>query len=182
MTTQYENLDLGKISGISEKEAADRLKSEGYNELPHTKKRNILSMIFEIVREPMFLLLVVCGAIYLVLGDIHEACLLLSFVFVVIGITFYQERKTERALEALRDLSSPRALVIRDGQLKRIAGREVVRGDIVSLKEGDRIPADALLISSLNLSVDESLLTGESAPVRKIPRQMEKEYGAAGRR
>ena len=180
MTTQYDQMDLGKLSGISEKEAADRLKSEGYNELPHAKKRNILSMIFEIVREPMFLLLVVCGAIYLVLGDIHEACLLLSFVFVVIGITFYQERKTERALEALRDLSSPRALVIRDGQLKRIAGREVVRGDIVSLKEGDRIPADALLISSLNLSVDESLLTGESAPVRKIPRQMEKEMERPG--
>jgi len=83
------------------------------------------------------------------------------------GITLYQERKTERALEALRDLSSPRALVIRDGEQKRIAGREVVRGDIIVLSEGDRVPADAVLVSCVNLSVDESLLTGESVPVRK---------------
>jgi Ca2+-transporting ATPase len=83
------------------------------------------------------------------------------------GITLYQERKTERALEALRDLSSPRALVIRDGHEKRIAGREVVRGDILVVKEGDRVPADAILLSCSNLSVDESLLTGESVSVRK---------------
>ena len=88
--------------------------------------------------------------------------MLLGFVFVVIGITFYQERKTERALEALRDLSSPRALVIRDGKQRRIAGREVVYGDIIVLSEGDRVPADAVLLSCTNFSVDESLLTGES--------------------
>src|SRR5665811_1569532 len=94
--------------------------------------------------------------------------MLLGFVFIVMGITLYQERKTERALEALKDLSSPRALVIRDGVKKRIPGREVVRGDIIVLSEGDRIPADGALISCLNLSVDESLLTGESVPVRKV--------------
>ena len=93
--------------------------------------------------------------------------MLLGFVFVIIGITFYQEQKTERALEALRDLSSPRALVIRDGKQQRIAGREVVRDDIVLIAEGDRVPADAVLLSGSNLSVDESLLTGESVPVRK---------------
>ncbi len=93
--------------------------------------------------------------------------MLLSFVFVIMGITLYQERKTERTLEALRDLSSPRALVIRDGVQKRIAGREVVRGDVLVLAEGDRVPADALVLSCTNLSVDESLLTGESVPVRK---------------
>jgi len=112
-------------------------------------------------------LLVACGIIYLFLGDVNEALMLLGFVFVVMGITLYQERKTERALEALRDLSSPRALVIRDGKERRIAGREVVRGDILVVKEGDRIPADGVLLSCLSLSVDESLLTGESVPVRK---------------
>ena len=71
--------------------------------------------------------------------------MLLGFVFVVMAITIVQERRTERALEALRDLSSPRALVIRDGVRQRIAGREVVRGDIVVLSEGDRVPADAIL-------------------------------------
>ena len=93
--------------------------------------------------------------------------MLLGFVFVVMGITIYQERRTERALEALRDLSSPRALVIRDGRRVRIAGREVVRGDMVVLAEGDRVPADGVLLQAINLSVDESLLTGESVPVRK---------------
>ena len=80
------------------------------------------------MREPMFLLLIACGSIYLVLGDLEEALMLLAFVFVIMGITFYQERKTENTLEALRDLSSPRALVIRDGQQKRIAGRSGHRG------------------------------------------------------
>lgn len=160
-------IDIKDISGLSEAEAARRLRQEGYNELPSTRRRSIFAIAFEVVREPMFLLLVACGIIYLVLGDMEEALMLLGFVFVVMGITLYQERKTERALEALRDLSSPRALVIRDGVERRIAGREVVRGDILVIKEGDRIPADAGLLACLNLFVDESLLTGESAPVRK---------------
>jgi Ca2+-transporting ATPase len=159
--------DINTISGLSEAETAQRLKTEGYNELPSTKRRSVFAIAFEVVREPMFLLLITGGAIYLLLGDIREAVMLLSFVFVVMGITLYQERKTERALEALRDLSSPRALVIRDGKQRRTPGREVVRGDIIVLSEGDRVPADAVLISSVNLSVDESLLTGESVPVRK---------------
>ena len=87
--------------------------------------------------------------------------------FAVVGIDLYQKRKTERALDALRDFSSPRALVIRDGEKKRIAGRDVVPGDILPLTEGDRVPADAVLEDAINLATDESLLTGESVPVRK---------------
>lgn len=155
------------ISGLSESEASTRLKEQGYNELPSTKKRSVLAIAFEVVREPMFLLLLAGGGIYLLLGDVQEAVMLLGFVFVVMGITLYQERKTERALEALKDLSSPRALVVRDGRQRRIAGREVVRGDMIVLAEGDRVPADAAIVSCVNLSVDEALLTGESAPVRK---------------
>ena len=128
----------------------------------------------------MFLLLIAGGILYLLLGDVQEALMLLAFVFVVIGITFYQERKTERTLEALRGLSSPRALVIRDGQEKRIAGREVVRGDILVLKEGDRVPADARVLSCINLSTDESLLTGESVPVRKTALEGEMEICPPG--
>jgi Ca2+-transporting ATPase len=159
--------DIIAITGLSEHEAAERLRREGYNELPSSKKRSIVAIAFGVVREPMFLLLAACGMIYLILGDMREAIMLLGFVFVVVGITLYQERKTERALEALRDLSSPRALVIRDGKQKRIAGREVARGDIIVLNEGDRVPADAALLSCTNLSIDESLLTGESVSVRK---------------
>lgn len=159
--------DLAGVRGLAEKEASRRLREEGYNELPSTKRRSISSIAFEVVREPMFLLLIAAGVIYLVLGDMREAAMLMGFVFVVMGITLYQERKTERALEALRDLSSPRALVIRDGLQKRVPGREVVREDVIVLSEGDRVPADAVLLSCVNLSVDESLLTGESVAVRK---------------
>lgn len=156
------------LTGLSEAEVASRLKQHGYNELPSSKGRNIFATAWDVVREPMFLLLLACGTIYLLLGDVQEALMLLGFVVVVLGITLYQERKTERALEALRDLSSPRALVIRGGERKRIAGRDVVPDDILVLAEGDRVPADTVVLSCDNLSTDESLLTGESVPVRKV--------------
>lgn len=157
----------GWDSALSSQEAAARLARDGYNELPSAQPKSVLSIAREVLREPMFLLLIGASGIYFLLGDLREALVLFTSVFVVVGITLYQERKSERALEALRDLSSPRALVIRDGQAQRIPGREVVRDDIVLLKEGDRIPADAVLIHCNNLSVDESLLTGESVPVSK---------------
>lgn len=157
-----------ETSGLSHPEAAIRLQQYGFNELNSAKPRSLFAIALDVAREPMFLLLVACAVIYLFLGDREEALMLASAVFVVMGITFYQERKTERTLEALRDLSSPRALVIRDGEQQRIAGREVVPGDLVVLAEGDRVPADAILLSGHNVSVDESLLTGESVAVRKV--------------
>ncbi len=153
--------------GLSQKEASDILQKEGYNELPSSKPKSVIKIAFGVVKEPMFLLLVACGTLYLTLGDIQEGLMLLGFVFVVMGIEFYQEKKTEKALDALKDLASPRALVIRDGETIRISGKEVVKGDIVVLQEGDRVPADALVIKNNNLLADESLLTGESVPVRK---------------
>ncbi len=159
--------DLPEFPGLSALTAAQRLKQEGYNELPSTQHRRLWTMILDIMQEPIFLLLVACGIIYWVLGDAQEAVILLGFVFFIVGINLYQEQKTERSLEALRDLSSPRALVIRDGVHQRIAGREVVRGDVLVFSEGDRVPADARLLWSTHVTVDESLLTGESLPVRK---------------
>ena len=156
------------MNGLSEKEAAQRLKQQGFNELPSIRKRGILTIASAIITEPMFLLLIAGGTLYFILGDAGEALILIGFVFVIMGITFYQEHKTERALDALRNLASPRALVIRDGKEKRIAGREVVCADIVVVHEGDYVPADAKLIEANNLSVDESLLTGESVPVSKM--------------
>lgn len=155
-------------AGLAEAEAVRRLQVDGHNELPSSKGRHILATAWDVVREPMFVMLFACGTIYLVLGDVEEALMLLGFVFVVVGITLYQERKAERALEALRDLSSPRALVIRDGMRRRIPGRDVVRDDQIVLAEGDRIPADAVVLSCSNLATDESLLTGESAAVGKV--------------
>jgi len=160
--------DQPDLRGLSQAEAQARLRAEGPNELPAAGQHNILAIALEVLRQPMFLLLVSAGAIYLLLGDVSDALMLLGFVFVTMGITIYQEYKTERVLEALRDLTSPRALVVRDGVERRIAGREVVRGDILILAEGDRVAADAMLISCNDFAADESLLTGESVAVRKV--------------
>ncbi len=153
--------------GLSDAEARQRLAKDGPNELPVSKPRSVLRLAREVASEPMFLLLVACGAIYMLLGDRQEALMLLCFVFVVMGISFVQQRRSERSLEALRDLSSPRALALRDATPVRIAARELVVGDMVLLAEGDRVPADVQLIEVSNFSVDESLLTGESEPVVK---------------
>jgi len=158
---------LGTIQGLSDRKAAARLTEEGYNELPSQKKQTIFDIIINVLKEPMLLLLLACGIIYLVLGGIKDALMLMSFVLVVIGITFYQERKTENALAALRTLASPRALVIRGGRQVRIPGRDVAREDVIYLQEGDRVPADGVVLACVNFSADESLLTGESLAVRK---------------
>jgi P-type Ca2+ transporter type 2C len=168
VTALQPSLDLGAQSGLSDEEARQRLEKLGPNELPAQRKRSLLAIVLEVVREPMFMMLIAAGGLYLLLGDASEAVMLLGFVFVVMAITIIQSRRTERTLDALRDLSSPRALVIRGGVHRRIPGREVVRGDWLVLAEGDRVPADALLRQGINLSLNESLLTGESAPVRKL--------------
>jgi P-type Ca2+ transporter type 2C len=160
--------DADSMTGLTESEVLRRQTREGYNELSSSQRRHLGLLIWESVQDPIFLLLLGGGVIYWALGDLQEALILLGFVFFIMGISLYQEGKTEHALEALRDLSSPRALVIRAGQQKRIAGREVVRDDVLVLAEGDRVPADAIVLSCTNLSTDESLLTGESLPVRKI--------------
>jgi Ca2+-transporting ATPase len=154
-------------SGLTTLSAQEKLRTDGANELASAQPRNIGSMIWKVVSEPMLLLLFACGGIYLVLGDTHGAVVLVFFILIIVSISLFQEHKTERALEALRDLSSPRAIVIRDGTQQNIPSREVVCGDLLVLSEGDRIAADAILLSCMNMSVDESLLTGESLPVEK---------------
>lgn len=151
--------------GLSDAEAARRFAEEGPNELPHRGRRSFLRIIGEVIREPMLALLIIGGVVYLLIGDRTEAAMLLAFASLSVIITVVQETRTERVLEALRDLTSPRALVIRGGERKRIAGREVVRGDLIVLGEGDRIPADAVLVEATHLQADESLLTGESLAV-----------------
>lgn len=175
-----ETVDFTQATGLSKAEVARRQQAEGLNEIPQGTRRGVFSIALEVMREPMFLLLVACGSLYLLMGELSDALMLVGFVFVVMGITIVQERRTERALDALRDLSSPRALVLRDGQRQRIAGREVVRGDLLLLSEGDRVPADAVLRQALNLFADESLLTGESVPVRKTSSETATRTGKPG--
>jgi len=167
MAIRPDTPDWRDVTGLAQTEAAARLRREGYNELPGSRRRSWFAIAFEVLREPMFLLLMAATAIYFVLGDLGEAATLLCSVLAMIAITLRQELRTERVLETLRDLTSPRALVVRDGMQQRIAGREVVRGDVLVLTEGDRVPADAAVLAQRNLQLDESLLTGEAVPVTK---------------
>lgn len=157
------------LVGLSASQARERLAEDGPNELPRPNRRTPLRITMEVLREPMFAMLLAAGAVYLLLGDRTEALILLGFAGLSIIITIVQEARTERTLEALRDLSAPRALVVRDGETLRIPGREVVNGDILALEAGDRIAADALVVDAQELEADESLLTGEAVPVRKRP-------------
>jgi hypothetical protein len=155
------------FTGLTSVEAQARLAAEGRNEPPAADRRTPFRIVLDVLREPMLALLLASGLLYLLLGDLREALILLAFALISIVITIVQETRTERVLEALRTLSSPRALVIRDGARQRIPGVEVARGDLLVLEEGERAPADALLAQSHDLMVDESLLTGEAFPVRK---------------
>jgi Ca2+-transporting ATPase len=159
--------DIPIFRGLSYAEASDRLRREGPNEIPAATRRGWRRMALDLLREPMILLLLATGAIYFVLGEPRDAAVLLGSIVAVIVISLVQGQRTERSLERLRDLSSPRARVIRETAQIRIAGREVVRGDLLVLSEGDRVAADGTLLSLSNLSIDESLLTGESVPVAK---------------
>jgi P-type Ca2+ transporter type 2C len=158
-------------TGLTAQTAAERLALDGPNELPHRDARSVTRIIAEVLREPMLALLLLAGLAYMLLGDRIEALVLLAFASFSVGISVIQEARSEKVLSALRDLSSPRALVIRDGVQLRVPGREVVWGDLILLEQGDRVPADGELIEASDLQVDESLLTGESVPVDKTAQQ-----------
>lgn len=153
--------------GLSTAEALERLKRVGPNEVAHPGARELGAIVLETLREPMFLLLLGAAGLYLVLGELGEGIFMFVGAMVSTGLVVLQEERSERALSALQDLAQPQARVLRDGDFRLIAARELVPGDIVLVGEGDRIPADALLVGGDVLSVDESMLTGESAPVTK---------------
>ncbi|HEY8905178.1 MAG TPA: HAD-IC family P-type ATPase, partial [Rhodoferax sp.] len=169
--------DMGR-TGLSAAQASQRLQQDGPNALPTDQQRGWLAIVRETLSDPMFALLLGAGVLYLVLGDLQEGLILFGLVLVVLALTLYQEGKTEHALASLRDLTSPRALVLRDDAAQRIAGREVVCGDVLILAEGDRIAADALLVQGTEVQVDESLLTGEPIPVDKVPEALEADTGS----
>lgn len=154
-------------TGLTPQEARARLARDGWNELPRAGRKSVVGIIFEVLHEPMLVLLLAGGVIYLLFGDPEEAILLFLFACASVGITVVQETRTERVLDALRQLASPRSLVIRGGERVRIPGRDVVCGDLMVLAEGDRVPADARLVACTEMTVDESLLTGESLAVSK---------------
>ena len=153
--------------GLTAQEAQERLRVDGPNILPSAKQRSLAQQFKAVILEPMLLLLASAGLINFFLSEILDASILMLTVFIIVGITLFQERKTEKALSALKELASPRALVIRDGIEVKIHSQELVKGDLVILQEGDRIPGDGHLVAATNFSVDESMLTGESLSVLK---------------
>lgn len=153
--------------GLSVAEAASRLAEDGPNELPGSHGRSLIRIVIEVMQEPMLLLLLAAGFIYLVLGEMHDAVILMAFAGLTIVIAIVQETRTEHAIEALRDLTAPTVIVVREGRRCSIPSREVVHGDLVVLVEGGRIAADGWLVDAQSLEVDEATLTGESVPVGK---------------
>lgn len=171
---------VAEARGLTTEEVRRRTQVFGPNELPSKESRTLLRTVVRVLREPMLLMLAVAIALYLAFGDRAEAGALGFSVLVIVGIAVYQERRTERAIEALRELASPRVRVERDGTWTVVDVRELVPGDLIQLAEGDRVPADSLLRRGSSLSVDESLLTGESVPVMRAPDPMPVRIGHVG--
>ena len=161
-------IDSPSLSGLTSEQAASQLARDGANALDAAARRSAWTRLWGMLREPMFALLVVAASVYLVLGDLTEGLTLFVFVLAVLGLTFFQEGKSEAAIEALRQLSQPFAQVVRDGQRIRVPSHDVVVGDVLCIAEGDRIAADAWVLQADQLQVDESLLTGESLAVTKM--------------
>ncbi|WP_037283539.1 HAD-IC family P-type ATPase [Rubellimicrobium mesophilum] len=153
--------------GLTSDEAARRLSVHGPNALPEPRRRGVLGLVLSTLREPMFLLLVGAAALYLVLGDLGEGLFLVFGAAVSVSLVVLQEARSERALAALRQMAEPLARVLRDGTERRVPSRDLVPGDVVLVGEGERLPADGVLLAGDALTVDESVLTGESVPVSK---------------
>ncbi|PUE09617.1 ATPase [Limnohabitans sp. T6-5] len=163
MTTNH----INTLDGLTTAEAAKRLQRNGSNEIAQARTRPIWLRLTDMLRQPMFALLVTASLLYIFLGDLTEGLTLSVFVLAVLALTFYQEGKSEKSIQALRQLTQAQAKVVRSGQTMHIPAREVVVGDWLLLSEGDRIAADGRLLNANNLQIDESLLTGESVPVNK---------------
>ena len=157
----------GSAKGLSDVQAAERLKQYGYNELKAKPPKAITAMLKEQITDPMVLILVAAAGLSFLLGETIEAAVIFTIVIVNAFIGIVQEKKAQSALEALRGISAPTARVLRDGEESVIPAKEVVPGDIVFLRDGDMVPADLRLIDSVNLQIQEASLTGESVASTK---------------
>lgn len=161
--------ELEPLHGLSGGEAAARLERYGPNLVHEPRSRTLRDILWGTLREPMFLLLIAAATLYLAIGDLAEGIFLSAGALLSLSLVVIQEARSEHALRALNALAQPQARVVRDGVARTVLSREVVPGDIIIIGEGGRVPADALLIAGDALEVDESALTGESAPCTKKP-------------
>jgi Ca2+-transporting ATPase len=165
--------------GLTEEEARQRLAAHGPNEWTDRERNNLARTVAGVVAEPMFLMLLIAAALYLTMGDLGEGLLLAGFALVSVGLVILQTRRSEHALDALREVAAPQVRVVRGGVARRIPARELVPGDVFLLSEGERVAADGLVREASGLCVDESLLTGESVPVSKRPAETSKSTAPA---
>ncbi len=163
--------------GLSQEEARQLLAYFGPNDIPSGRDHGLFTIVLDVMKEPMFLLLVAAAAIYAVLGDRAESVLVACFAALTIVLVIIQQNRSEKAIQALQSLAAPTARVMRDGIEQRIAARDLVPGDILLIGEGERVAADALLKEGQALQVDESVLTGEAVPVRKLPASKASDLG-----
>jgi Ca2+-transporting ATPase len=166
--------DKQRSSGLTESEAKIRLAQNGPNVIRTGQTHGILHILGETLREPTFILLLAAGGLYLFLGSLGEGLFVFAGAVTSLGLVIFQEARSERALQALQALAEPEARVIRDGRERRIPSRDVVTGDLMLIAAGDRIAADGQIASAGVVTIDESLLSGESVPVSKSSLQSER--------
>jgi len=160
-------LDTDPEKGLSSAEAKTRLEKYGENSLGEEKKETFWDALKEEAREPMILLLIGVGILYTIWGSLLDGATIFTIIAVLVLSEVYNEWKAEQGIGSLKDLTTPKPLVIRDSKIEEVSSTELVPGDILSLSVGERIPADARLVKSYGLQLDESSLTGESLPVNK---------------
>jgi Ca2+-transporting ATPase len=156
-----------KISGLSNEEVISSRTKNGTNSLEHQEKNHFLMSLLEMVKEPMFLLLVAAASIYYISGDYGDGIFMTVAIFLVAAISLFQEARSRNAIDALKKLSQPKSKVIRNNGVIEIPSEEIVLGDFIQIEEGTFIPADATIIQSNDFSVNEAILTGESLSVFK---------------
>ena len=160
-------LESNPEHGLTEKEAAARLARDGRNEMKGERKKTVFESFFEQLNDPLIYVLIVAAVVSVLLHEISDAVIIAVVVCMNAVVGMLQEGKARKALESLKKLTSPKAVVLREGKRKEIPAAELVRGDIVCLEAGCQIPADLRLLTTANLKVEESALTGESLPVEK---------------
>ncbi len=167
VTEALQKLEVNVFSGLTSGEAKKRSEQYGENRLEGGKEKTILQMMLEQLKDFLVIILMIAAVISIVLGEALEGIIILAIVVLNTILGVYQENKASNALKALKEMASPHAKVLRDGQIIEVASCDVVPGDIAILEAGDYIPADLRLIETVNLKIDEAALTGESVPVEK---------------
>jgi Ca2+-transporting ATPase len=153
--------------GLSQSEAQKRLAQYGSNELQKEKRSSRIRMFLEQFTDVLIVILIIATALSVAIGEIVDAIVIIAIVLATAILGFVEEFRSEKAVEALKKMTAPTAVVLRDGKEVKIQSTEIVPGDIILLHTGDKIPADARLLKSFNLKIDEASLTGESSPVNK---------------